>query len=138
MAKLYSYTKHQDDIRTINLLLPFDLETHTFVGQELCVLGGITYVSMPDTAVLPQQPGEIAASVKVVTLTEALKADIKDNCKLFKRINDQVVENIRLKYSADDEIKALRLAPSVTTEAWKAYVEECVLAGMEQKAALGL
>ena len=138
MAKIYSYTKHQDDIRTITLLLPFDQEKHTLIGQELCVLDGVTYVSIPDTAVLPEQPIEISATVKVVTLTEALKADIKANCKHFKRINDLVVEKIRLKYSADDEIKALRLAPSATTDAWKAYVEECVLWGMEQKAVLGL
>ena len=138
MAKIYSYTKHQDDIRTITLLLPFDQETHKFIGQELCVLDGVTYVSIPDTAVLPEQPIEISATVKVVTLTEALKADIKANCKQVKRINDLVVEKIRLKYSAEDEIKALRLTPSATTDTWKAYVEECVLWGMEQKADLGL
>lgn len=136
MAKIYSYTKHINALTSIVLILP-SIEGR-FIGTELCTLDDVTYVSIPDTAVLPEQRSEIAASVQLVTLTDALKLAIKTASSHVDLINTQVVEKIRLKYSADDEIKALRLAPSATTDAWKAYADECVLWGMERKAALGL
>ena len=136
MAKIYSYTKHINALTSIVLTLP-SIEGR-FIGTELCTLDDVTYVSIPDTAVLPEQRSEIAASVQLVTLTDALKLAIKTASSHVDLINTQVVEKIRLKYSADDEIKALRLAPSATTDAWKAYADECVLWGMERKAALGL
>lgn len=136
MAKLYRYTKHIDALTTVSLSFPSS--EGRFIGTELCTLNGQTYVSIPDTQVLPEQRSEIAASVELVTLTDTLKAEIKAACPHIDLINAKVVEKIRLKYSADDEIKALRLAPSATTDAWKTYADECVLWGMEQKAALGL
>jgi hypothetical protein len=53
-------------------------------------------------------------------------------------INRRVVEMIRARYSVDDEIKLLRIAPSDETAAWNAYVEECRQWGREQRALLGL
>jgi len=50
----------------------------------------------------------------------------------------QVVEQIRARYSVDDEIKLLRIAPSEETSAWNAYVEDCRAWGRAKKAALGL
>ncbi len=47
-----------------------------------------------------------------------------------------MVTQIRTKYSAEDEIKLLRLAPSDETTEWNNYVEECRAWGKEQKAAI--
>lgn len=84
---------------------------------EIGVLDGYTYISVPDGLALPaDQP---------VELIEANYAD--------DLIDDQVVEKIREKYSVNDEIKMLRLAPSAETAAWNEYVEECRAWGKAQK-----
>lgn len=71
-------------------------------------------------------------------LTEEEYTQIKDSEILarYALINQQVVTQIRTKYSAEDEIKLLRLAPSDETTEWNKYVEECRDWGKEQKAAI--
>ena len=56
----------------------------------------------------------------------------------IERINQAVRDKIRAVYSVEDEIKAMRLAPSDETSAWNAYVEECRAWGRGKKAELGL
>lgn len=91
---------------------------------------------MPDTAELPDQPVEI--DVAPVTLTDALRDQIKAASPHVRLINQQVEDKIRERYSLGDEIKLLRIAPSDETAAWNEYVEDCRQWGREQKAALGL
>lgn len=131
---IYSYRKHIDEIRTVEMELPvvgMDRQ-----GQELATIDGITYVFVPDTTTLPPQPPEI--TVAAATLTDAQRDSIKASSPHIRLINDRVVEMIRQRYSVDDEIKMLRIAPSDETTAYNAYVEECRAWGRDQKAALGL
>lgn len=131
---IYSYRKHIDEIRTVEMELPvvgMDRQ-----GQELATIDGITYVFVPDTTTLPPQPPEI--TVAAATLTDVLREQIKAASPHVWLINERVVEMIRQRYSVDDEIKMLRIAPSDETTAYNAYVEECRAWGRDQKAALGL
>jgi hypothetical protein len=131
---IYSYRKHIDDIRTVEILLPESgMERQ---GQELATVDGTTYVFLPDTSTLPPQPPEIA--VQPATLTDALRESIKVASPHVWLINQRVVDMIRQRYSVDDEIKMLRIAPSDETTAYNAYVEECRAWGRGEKAKLGL
>ena len=122
------------------MLLPEDPTTHARLGTELCTIAGVTYVALPDGATLPSaQPAEIAASVvNPVTVTTDLAASIKAASPHVALINARVVEQIREKYSADDELKLLRLGPSADFTAYTTYVESCRAWGAAEKAALGL
>jgi hypothetical protein len=138
MASIYSYQKHTDNLRTYELQLPYN-DSHERQGTELATIDGITYVSLPDGAVLPSaQPEQIAASITAVTLTDTLRDQIKVASPHVALINQRVVEAIRERYSVDDEIKMLRLAPSDQATAYNAYAEECRAWGRQQKALLGL
>lgn len=139
MPYIVSYQKYTTPMVTRELALPED-DQHTRLGLELATVDGITYVSIPDGAVLPaSQPEEIAASiVNPAVLTSDLLDRLRDACPHVHGINAEVVHKIRERYSMDDEIKLLRIAPSEETDAWNAYVEECRAWGREQKAAIGL
>lgn len=111
-------------------------------GQEIATLAdGRTVVSLPDGATLPaDQPPQIAASIQ--TLPSPLPAELRDEIRAASPqvayINQRVVQRIRERYSVDDEIKLLRIAPSPETAAWNDHVEDCRQWGRKQRAALGL
>ncbi len=132
---IYSYQKHIDSLRTVEIALPAG-DNHQRIGTELATIDGVTYVHVPDAASLPDQPVEI--DVAPAALTNGLKDAIKAASPHISLINSRIVEMIRLRYSMEDEIKLLRLAPSDETTAWNDYAEECRAWGREQKAALGL
>ena len=110
------------------------------VGTELATIDGTTYVALPDGATLPtDQPRQIAASiVNPVTLTARLVVDLKAASPHVRLINERVRARIAERYSMADEIKMLRLAPSVESAAYNAYVELCREWGADQKVALGV
>ena len=114
--------------------------SHQRLGQELATLDGVTYVALPGGATLPaEQPAEIAASiVDPVTLTDALRDEIKAASPQVRLINATVAQKIAEQYSLADEIKLLRTAPSPEFEAYNAHAEACRDWGRAQKAALGL
>ena len=139
MPYIVSYQKHTTASNTFYLRLHVQGSPDA-IGQEIATVGGVTYVAVRDDATLPaEQPAEIAASiVNPVTLTDDLRGAIKAVSPQVRVINARVVEKIRARYSADDEIKCLRLAPSAETQAWNDWTEACRAWGHEQKAALGL
>lgn len=99
----------------------------------------MTYVCIPDDHALPtEQPKEIAASIQTVTLTDALREQIKQSSPHVKLINARVQAAIAERYTLADEIKLLRTAPSPEMEAYNAYAEECRAWGRAEKAKLGL
>lgn len=98
-------------------------------------------MSLPDGATLPtQQPAQIVASIETLPnpLPNSLRDEIRAASPQVAYIQQRVVERIRARYSVDDEIKLLRIAPSPETSAWNDYVEDCRQWGREQRAALGL
>lgn len=119
--------------------LPEDAATHRPLGTELATVDGVTYVALPDGAALPaNQPAEVSASIQLVTLTDTLRDAIKAASPHYALINARVIEQIRTRYSQDDEIKCLRLAPSPETTAWNAWAEDCRTWGKQEKTKLGL
>lgn len=132
---IYSYQKHIDSIRTVEAIFPTD-DKNQRKGTELATVEGITYINIPEDTDLPGQPAEI--DVVPAVITDDLLASIKQASPHYRLINEQVSERIRQRYSIDDEIKLLRIAPSDETTAWNDYVEECRLWGRDQKALLGL
>ena len=102
---------------------------------------GRTVVCLADGTSLPDgQPAQIVASIEKLPhpLPVPLRDEILAASPQVRLINQQVVDLIRQRYSQDDEIKLLRIAPSAETLAWNAYVEECRQWGREQRSRLGL
>ena len=137
MAKIYKYQKITDQFTTYCLVEPDYnlLDTDTRI-TELCTIDGVTYVSVPDSITLPEQPEQI--TVEEVELTEELKAAIKSESPHVQLINDRVVSKIREVCSLNDEIKMIRLSPSEESTAYNEYVEACREWGRVAKANLGL
>jgi hypothetical protein len=141
MAKIYSYRKiidkwtthylREDPIKSDN-----ELQDRT---TELCTIDEITYVSVPDSVVLPEQPSEIALSFSEVDMTDTKIVDaIKKASPHIKLIDDRVVDRIRMVYSLTDELKMLRLAASIEANEYHLFVEECRSWGKAEKKKLGL
>ena len=137
MVKIYKYRKILDQFTTHCLAEPDYnlLETDDRV-TELCTIEGVTFVSVPDSIILPPQPEEI--TLEEVVLTEQLIADIRAASPHILLINDRVVAKIRERYNLNDEIKLLRIGLSEESKAYNDYVEESRAWGRGEKAKLGL
>ncbi len=103
---------------------------------ELAKIDSWHYVFVPDGAIMPEQFPEI--DWQGVAMTDELREKISQASRLVDLINQQVVAMIRDRYSIDDEIKLLRIAPSDETSAWNTYVEDCRAWGRAKKADIGL
>jgi hypothetical protein len=122
------------------------------IGTELATIDGVTYISLPDAAVLPMnQPDEIASSIQPVTLTDQLRAEIKADSPHCQLIAQRVIEQIRSRYSVDDEAYYARIGIGVALGIYEFepgendallqfgnYVEQCRQWGRDQRAAIGL
>lgn len=138
MPIIISYKKHIDALITRTLHLPVEADHHP-VGTELATLAdGLTYVSLPDGAVLPaDQPDEIAASIiNPVTLTPAQIAELRLESPHVRLVNKRVADAIAERYTMADEIKLLRTAPSTEFNIYNAFVEDCRAWGRAEKAKL--
>ncbi len=137
MARICKYRKFTDAVTTHCLLEPdYGREGSEERITELCTIDGDTYVSVPDSIILPPQPEQI--TVEEVTLTDDLAAAIKAASPHVALINQRVVDRIRERYSVNDEIKMLRIGPSTETGAYNDWVEECRTWGRVEKEGLGL
>lgn len=103
MAIIYQYEKYIDSIRTVYIKLPEDSTCN-----ELAVIDGITYVSVPDEVELPEQPKEI--SVTIAEITDELRLRLRKESDHLQLIDKQFTEKLRKKYSIDDEIYFARIA----------------------------
>ena len=130
------YQKAISALTTAELRLPEDPQTHARLGTELAEVDGYTYVSLPDGAVLPEQPAGVTP--EAVVLDDATREAIKAASPHVRLINERVRAAIAERYSYADELKLLRTAPSAEFTAYNAYVEECRAWGHSQKAGLGL
>ncbi len=135
MAKIYAYQIATDEFTSYRAREP-----HYAPGDEriteLCTIGGTTYISVPDSVTLPDQPVQVVLTE--VVLTDELRSQIKAASPHVSLINSRIVEMIRLRYNIEDEIKMLRLAPSDESTAYNAYAEECRAWGRGEKAKFGL
>jgi hypothetical protein len=138
--KIYRYQK-QSDAYTVYQAQGEDL-------QELCTLDdGYTYVSGPDD--LPPQPNQI--TVEPVTITTELREQIKASSPHCRLINQRMQEQIRDKYSAEDEMYLTRIAVGVLQGAYvfepgesdlvteyQTFVEDVRAWGRVERAKIGL
>lgn len=130
MPSIKRYQKVTDDFTTHEITPPPE---PGFVIEH-ATIEGWTYVAVEGE--LPEQSNAI--TVEDVELTDALRDALRAASPQIAAINRDVVSRIRQHYSVDDEIKALRLAPSDETAAWNDYVEECREWGEGRKMELGL
>lgn len=87
------------------------------VGNELGTIDGVTYVSLPDGAILPEQLPEI--NCQPATLTDDLKEQLKainPHCLL---VAQQIRSKIREKYDAEDEMYLTRISVGVIMGAYQ-------------------
>ena len=109
MPTIYSYQKYTDPLISRTLRLP-ESDTNSPLGTELATIDGLTYVSIPEQAVLPtNQPEEISASIAEVTMTDTLKEAIKLVSPHTQLIAQRIIETIRSNYTIDDEMYFARI-----------------------------
>lgn len=131
---LYAYTKYTTagpngtTLRFIN--------TQDNAATELATVDGVSYVHVPESETMPDQPPEI--DWRPVTPDQDLMKSIRAASPNNRVINAGVVAKIRSRYSLDEEIKLLRTQPSADFDAWNQYAEECRAWGNAQKQKIGL
>lgn len=104
-------------------MLPVDADgQHT--GIELATVDGLTYVALPDTAQLPEQPQQIASSVQIVTMTQLLREQIKAVSPHCKLISERMLNKIRDAYTLDDELYYARIAGGAANGLYSPTSEE--------------
>lgn len=113
MTSIVAYRKHYATHTVITLNAP-DNAPDPEGGEdlrctELCTIDGVTYVSVPDGLDLPEQPAEIADSVHLAVITPELRASIKAASPHCRLIDERMQDQIRARYSAEDEMYFARI-----------------------------
>lgn len=146
MTQIYRYTKivvPGPDGYTLYAELPEG-------GMELCVLDGVTYVTIPDTAdPLPEQHKEI--TLEPVIVDAGLRDRLLAESRACQLISQAIIDNIRARYPIDKELYFARIGIGSLTGLYQpgesemqelarysAYVESVREWGRQQRAALGL
>ena len=145
---IYAYTKVSTPYTTIQMALPYEMDSENQC-TELCTLDDVTYVAVPDSVTLPDQPAELTITEATITpeLRDAIKAE-SPHCRL---ITERMEMRISSKYSLSDEqyfarigvgaaLGAYTFAPGEQDEllAFGAYVEAARQWGRDERAKLGL
>jgi hypothetical protein len=135
MPKIYAYQKASGAL--VAPVLSKDEEL-----KELCTVDGTTYVAASESVVFAKQADSIKfTAVDGAAMKEQLGSVL---CAIEKAlpqtatINAQVVAMIRERYTVEDEIKMLRIAPAPESATWNDYVEQCLEWGRREKAKMGL
>lgn len=123
MTYIVSYQKHTDEYTTYQLVLPVDADGQ-HIGIELATVDGLTYVALPDTAQLPEQPQQIASSVQTATMTQPLRERIKAVSPHCKLISERMLNKIRDAYTLDDELYYARIAGGASNGLYSPTSEE--------------
>ena len=145
---IYAYTKVSTPYTTIQMALPYEMDSENQC-TELCTLEGVTYVSVPDSVTLPDQPAEL--TITEATITPELREQIKAASPHCRLITERMEMRISSKYSLSDEqyfarigvgaaLGAYTIAPGEQDEflAFGAYVEAARQWGRDERAKLGL
>ena len=123
--------------------------TETNDALELAELDGWHYVFVPDGATLPEQHADI--QWQAVTLTDALKEQIKAASRACLLISEAMQQRIRAVYSVEDEAYFARIGVGVALGvyvfqpgeqdallAFGAHVESVRQWGRDERAKIGL
>ena len=107
---IYAYTKVSTPYTTIQMALPYEMDSENQC-TELCTLEGVTYVSVPDSVTLPDQPAEL--TITEATITPELRDQIKAASPHCRLITERMEMRILSKYSLSDEQYFARIAGRV-------------------------
>ena len=145
---IYAYTKIETPYTIIQMALPYEMDSENQC-TELCTLEGVTYVSVPDSVTLPDQPAEL--TITEATITPELREQIKAASPHCALIAERMEARIRSKYSLSDEQYFARICvaaalgvyqfePGEQDEmlAFGAWVESARQWGRDERAKLGL
>jgi len=158
MPKVYKYTKKIDAFTTHTIAEPDYKEDEDHI-TELCTIDEITYVSVPDSVVLPSQSGQV--TVEEVILTEELKIAIRKESVHYQLIEERIktvlpkmkpeegryfmlsfdpikMEAKKAEHLIGADTKNLKTALSPHLKGADKYVAEIEQWGIEQKDKLGL
>ena len=145
---IYAYTKVSTPYTTIQMALPYEMDSENQC-TELCTLEGVTYVSVPDSVTLPDQPAEL--TITEATITPELRDQIKAASPHVALIAKRMEQRIRERYSLSDEQFFSRIGVGVALGAYTfgageqdallafgAWVEAARQWGRDERAKLGL
>ena len=145
---IYAYTKVSTPYTIIQMALPYEMGSENQC-TELCTLEGVTYVSVPDSVALPDQPAEL--TITETTITPELRDQIKAASPHVALIAKRMEQRIRERYSLSDEQFFSRIGVGVALGAYTfgageqdallafgAYVEDARQWGRDERAKLGL
>ena len=149
-AFIYSYQKVSTPYTVIQAALPDSAGANDELHcTELCTLGSITYLSVPDGVTLPDQPPEI--ELAPVTLSPELREQIKAASPHAQLIAERMIQKIRAQYSIDDEMFFARIGVGAAAgmytptagemadmQAFGEFVESVRQWGRAERANLGL
>jgi len=145
---ILKYQKITDNFTTHTLQEP-DYKDSDVRCTELCTIGADTYVHVPDSLVLPEQPDVL--DISAVSLTPELREEIKAASPAVRLSHKRLQDRIRSRYSIEDEQYLTRITVgflSGTYEmqedepgliaAYQTWVEECREIARLERVALGL
>jgi hypothetical protein len=145
---ILKYQKITDTYTTHTLREP-DYKDGDPKCTELCTIGLVTYVHVPDDLVLPEQPDVL--DMEAVSLTPELREEIKAASPHVRLSYKRLQDRIRARYSAEDEQYFTRISIGAVTgaytmqedepaliDAYQAWVEECREIARQERGALGL
>ena len=145
---IYAYTKVSTPYTIIQMALPYEMDSENQC-TELCTLEGVTYVSVPDSVTLPDQPAEL--TITEATITPELRDQIKAASPHVALIAKRMEMRIRERYSLSDEQFFSRIGVGVALGAYTfgvgeqdallafgAWVESARQWGRDERAKLGL
>lgn len=113
-ASIFSYQKVPTPYTVIQAVLPDSTGVNDGLHcTELCTIGGITYLSVPDGVTLPDQPQEI--ELTPITLSPELREQIKAASPHAQLIAERMLQKIREQYSVDDEMFFSRIGVGAAT-----------------------
>jgi len=93
---------------------------------ELCTIGGETYISVPDSIVLPEQPARVQQTLREVALTARLIETIAQASPHVRLMGKRIAENKAIRYSKQDEATLGFLSLFVASSpAFTAHVDQC-------------
>ena len=145
---IYAYTKVSTPYTIIQMALPYEMDSENQC-TELCTLEGVTYVSVPDSVTLPDQPAEL--TITEATITPELRDQIKAASPHVALIAKRMEQRIRERYSLSDEQFFSRIGVGVALGAYTfgageqdallafgAWVESARQWGRDEREKLGL
>ena len=137
------------DGRTLRVTFGENADTKEKIGVELATIDGVTYISLPDGEMLPEQHEELI--IESVELTDELREAIKRSSSFCRMISEQCIAKIRERYSIDDEAYFSRIGVGAALGAYSfqpgereqllefgEFVESVRRRGREQRASVGL